>query len=653
MEALRQSSFGYAFGAFESLLGVLTNTHSIALIETAHKIFSKILLDRISLACRDNFSVLKGITIQLPIFAVGSVVENALEKNRELWLVLQNMCKAYDLVGWEHLERSLIRIKMCNRFIRFFGSIHNNRRNRMITDFGLTSEYVVHDNLDQGEVFLPLFWCIFYDLLMCKIKRQGEAELTLFFAADAFVDDIIWVGSSQAATQHILDIASEFFRINDILINNDKTVAIPVNCQVETPYLTVSGLPISIAKKGEPYHYLGIFLFSNGFLAILDKQFSYLVFAVLFPIVSYRTQFSFDALICKGLKSKFGLPLDFLNDALYHLFLYSLKTFEPIQAESKLVSIIAFANSHPCHPLLFLVCVSVSSLNNFLAGVICIFSGCDLSLDRSLACAFCCWGGTSMSLILGEINFLKCVSSLKQYDIAFVEQLRDQNGVTFKRWKRLDSRGLIPFWFDFSVCFLGGIASFPACSSFVKNSALSDVYQSYNFGVICDNLSATDAACLSVYMDGSLSDLETVVMKAGAAVFFENINSNLGVGVSGLVSSTISELQAIALALECVPFFCAVDLFSDSQVALDAYKSESLLAHPDFRNFKSHLGISDNEHADKLAKNTALSTWHLPHLVSKCFLRAGGNVVSGNSRHFVCNVFQSILCVHWEVGSGS
>ncbi|KAG9305254.1 hypothetical protein G9A89_001516 [Geosiphon pyriformis] len=77
---------------------VFMNTRSIVLIETAHKILSKILSDRISLACStfdvlrgNNFSVLKGMTTQSLIFAIGSVIENALEKNRELWLVLQDM----------------------------------------------------------------------------------------------------------------------------------------------------------------------------------------------------------------------------------------------------------------------------------------------------------------------------------------------------------------------------------------------------------------------------------------------------------------------------------------------------------------------------------------------------------------------------------
>ncbi|KAG9302143.1 hypothetical protein G9A89_020577 [Geosiphon pyriformis] len=70
----------------------LTNTHPIALIETACKIFSKILSDQIFLACskfgvlhEDNFSVLRGTLIQSPIFVVELVVKDALEKDKGRW----------------------------------------------------------------------------------------------------------------------------------------------------------------------------------------------------------------------------------------------------------------------------------------------------------------------------------------------------------------------------------------------------------------------------------------------------------------------------------------------------------------------------------------------------------------------------------------
>ncbi|KAG9296808.1 hypothetical protein G9A89_002205 [Geosiphon pyriformis] len=131
-----------------------------ALIETARKIFSKILSDRISLACSKN---------------------------------------------------SLVRIKMYSKFIRFFGGIYGGRTNWIMTDFGLTSGYYVHDGLDQREVFSLFLWQIFYDPLLCEVKRQesvcgyklnsyfisrtgrveSQAELTSFLAAGTFVDDTI------------------------------------------------------------------------------------------------------------------------------------------------------------------------------------------------------------------------------------------------------------------------------------------------------------------------------------------------------------------------------------------------------------------------------------------------------------------------------
>ncbi|KAG9303436.1 hypothetical protein G9A89_013762 [Geosiphon pyriformis] len=166
-------------------------------------------------------------------------------------------------------------------------------------------------------------------------------------------------------------------------------------------------------------------------------------------------------------------------------------------------------------------------------------------------------------------------------------------------------------------------------------------------------------------------------MKTGTTVFFEDIDLGLGVEVSGLISSTMMELQAIALALKCVPPFHSVNLFLDSQATLDAYKSELMLGCPDFRNrcwverhhisnviryknldvdwikVRGHSGVLGNERANTLAKAAVSSGVHLPHRIDEHFLKAGGTVVSGNSRHFVHDVFHSIHRAYWEISSGS
>ncbi|KAG9294016.1 hypothetical protein G9A89_019354 [Geosiphon pyriformis] len=164
---------------------------------------------------------------------------------------------------------------------------------------------------------------------------------------------------------------------------------------------------------------------------------------------------------------------------------------------------------------------------------------------------------------------------------------------------------------------------------------------------------------------------------AGAGVFFSNIDLGLGIGVSGLLFSTLVEMQAIALVLECVPHSSSVCLFSDSQAALDACKLELDLVCLDFCNHcwferqlvvniihgknlrvewhkvKSHSGVIGNEYADAIAGASSHSGWFLSLQLNAHFLLADSGVVSGNSRHFVRDIFRSVYCVYWEIGSGS
>ncbi|KAG9286715.1 hypothetical protein G9A89_012265 [Geosiphon pyriformis] len=165
--------------------------------------------------------------------------------------------------------------------------------------------------------------------------------------------------------------------------------------------------------------------------------------------------------------------------------------------------------------------------------------------------------------------------SLKRYGIAFMDQLCDCHSVvfdwyTFKRWKRLDPYGLIPKWFRLSFAFL-------------NNMNLSLVL----------HLASNGVGLLNILDLSSFVSAYTVGCKAGAAVFFKDINLGLGIGILDLILSILAKMQAIALALECVLLSSSVHLFLDSQSALDACK------------------------------------------------------------HFVHDVYYSVCRAHWEVGSGS
>ncbi|KAG9283973.1 hypothetical protein G9A89_005480 [Geosiphon pyriformis] len=194
--------------------------------------------------------------------------------------------------------------------------------------------------------------------------------------------------------------------------------------------------------------------------------------------------------------------------------------------------------------------------------------------------------------------------------------------------------------------------------------------------VIIVVLSLIDTS-LSIGRDGSLSGLSTASCRAGAATFFEDIDLGLGIGVLGLMLSTLAELQAIALALKCVPLLSSIKLFLDSQSALNVCRSELGLVCPNFYNqcwverhyivnviysknlrvswhkVKGYSDVLGNERANAIAGNASFSSWHFsPHL-GECFIMTNGSVVSGNFRHFVHDIYYSICYMHWEVGSDS
>ncbi|KAG9291522.1 hypothetical protein G9A89_021941 [Geosiphon pyriformis] len=279
------------------------------------------------------------------------------------------------------------------------------------------------------------------------------------------------------------------------------------------------------------------------------------------------------------------------------------------------------------------------------------------------------------------MKFSKCFSSLRRYGIAFVEQLCHRNSgafnwKTFKHWKRLDPHGPILDWFSVSVDYLGSAkSSSSVCNCSVGISFASNVLESTDFDLVHNHLLGLGADSLLVYTDGSLAGLGTLSVKSGVVVFFDNIKMSLGVRVSGLLSSILAELQAIVLVFECVPAVSKVCLFSDSQTVLDACRLELGLVHLDFRNscwvkhyyianlvrakrldvswckVKEHSGVMGNDRADEQAGCAALSDFVLPPRLNKQFILAGGSPVSGNSRHFVHDIYWFIYRLHWSFSS--
>ena len=83
-----------------------------------------------------NFAGLIGSSTESPIHILNMIIEEAKEKNKELWLMLQNMKKAFDSVSLRSLDLALQRIKVSWLGRKLILELFDKRQMRIITALG-------------------------------------------------------------------------------------------------------------------------------------------------------------------------------------------------------------------------------------------------------------------------------------------------------------------------------------------------------------------------------------------------------------------------------------------------------------------------------------------------------------------------------------
>ncbi|KAG9296596.1 hypothetical protein G9A89_015188 [Geosiphon pyriformis] len=94
--------------------------------------------------------------------------------------------------------------------------------------------------------------------------------------------------------------------------------------------------------------------------------------------------------------------------------------------------------------------------------------------------------------------------------------------------------------------------------------------------------------------DGSLVKAGSVEARGAAAFVTHGMEASYSITVDGTLSSTKTEAKTVLLALEAVPYKCKLILNTDSKKKIDLI----------INKMAAHTGVSENEKADKLAKET-------------------------------------------------
>ena len=357
----------------------LNNTRPITLIDHSRKLFTKLLTNRLSnillrhqILSSKNHAALPFQSTLRPISELTSIIEHANTNKKELWLLLQDMSKAFDSIHIPMLTKALERIRIPQPIINLLTYILTHRNNRIITTLGLTPSYAVEDGIDQGETISPLLWRIYYDPLITRIYTEHNgyegtipskpSPKTIHTSIMAYMDDSLWIAPSKEHLEKILTTANSFYKLNRIKVNPNKSTLITNSRTVDDKTIIFDGHPITSKKQSEPIKYLGAwFCLSPNILPaqklilaetkqcinkmqhsiITGKQAIYIINNVIIPRLSYRLYSTYlkpgqinslTKIYTNLTKNKAKLSRGIPNSFLFHPEIYALKPLAQIQA---------------------------------------------------------------------------------------------------------------------------------------------------------------------------------------------------------------------------------------------------------------------------------------------------------------------------------
>ncbi|GET55376.1 hypothetical protein RIR_jg15804.t3 [Rhizophagus irregularis DAOM 181602=DAOM 197198] len=230
----------------------LKNTRPITLLETVRKCVVKVVTTRLSKILADNqvlqggnFAGLPGGSTDIPIKMLDAIIhQRRFDKSddQELWVVSQDISKAFDSIDLNMLRLALIRLHIPSLLIKFIINLFTRRNNKIITHHGDTSGYRVRIGIDQGEIISPLLWVIYLDPLLTTLNREACDPFILKSSAlldyspieyeqhnlpvshITFMDDSTLIASSKQGIEDRLSITAEFYTLNNTQANSAKYI---------------------------------------------------------------------------------------------------------------------------------------------------------------------------------------------------------------------------------------------------------------------------------------------------------------------------------------------------------------------------------------------------------------------------------------------
>ena len=204
------------------------NYRSLTIGTCISKIFDAVIRNKHSsiFHTSDNQFGFKGkLSTNMSTFALNETISYYTKNGSQVYALFLDASKAFDRLNFIKLFNKLLNKNMCPITVRLLLNMYLHQKIQVKWNGKLSEPFSVSNGVRQGGVLSPLFFSIYIDELLCKLKKSGYGCNigSYYFGALGYADDVVLLCPTKEGLRNMIRICENYASEHDLIFNGTKS----------------------------------------------------------------------------------------------------------------------------------------------------------------------------------------------------------------------------------------------------------------------------------------------------------------------------------------------------------------------------------------------------------------------------------------------